>query len=392
MVVVRTFAGSVAALGVCEMLCERAYAQMRISDGIELSASYTFDALSNVSGGVRRGTRYLDNAGIALDIDPARFSPWKGGRVYLSGLYNNGAPFSDALVGDLQVVSNIETPAPAFRLYEAWIEQGFANDNVSVRAGLYDLNSEFDAIDSASLFLNSSHGIGADIGQTGQNGPSIFPVAGMAFRIQAALSEQIIVRAAIIEGTPGDPDHPERTVVKFSAGEGLFLISEIEHTLRQGKILYGAWTYTADFEPLDSSAPSGNGNVGAYLRGEQVLWGESSRRLTGFARVGWANPKYNPIEYFFAGGLRLSSPFEFRPDDFAGVAISWAQTGQPYKDNLIGQSDSADDQEISVELTYQLSVNDNLFVQPNVQFIIAPSSRRDVRNAVVLGVRVSAGF
>jgi porin len=51
-----------------------------------------------------------------------------------------------------------------------------------VKIGLYDLNSEFDVIEAAALFLNPSHGIGPDFAQSGRNGPSIFPVTSLAIR------------------------------------------------------------------------------------------------------------------------------------------------------------------------------------------------------------------
>jgi porin len=65
-------------------------------------------------------------------------------------------------------VSNIDA-SDAWKIYEAWLKQSLFQDRLPVLAGLYDLNSEFDVIESAGLFLNSSHGIGADYSQTGSH-------------------------------------------------------------------------------------------------------------------------------------------------------------------------------------------------------------------------------
>ncbi|MCG8506051.1 MAG: carbohydrate porin, partial [Sphingomonadales bacterium] len=115
-----------------------------------------------------RGVRYLDNLDLTLEADLGRAVGLADTTLFLYGLYNNGTAFSDGLVGDAQVVSNIEAPVAAFRLYEAWLEHRLFEDAVSLRAGLYDVNAEFDALESAGLFLNSAHGIGTDIGQTGE--------------------------------------------------------------------------------------------------------------------------------------------------------------------------------------------------------------------------------
>src|SRR3546814_12299182 len=78
--------------------------------------------------------------------------------------YNNGRSISD-LAGDVQAVSNIETGVRALRLYEAWIDQKIG-DAASIKLGLYDLNSEFDALDTAGFFVSSPNGIGTDIAQS----------------------------------------------------------------------------------------------------------------------------------------------------------------------------------------------------------------------------------
>ena len=71
------------------------------------------------------------------------------------------------------------------KLYEAWFEQTLFDDRLSFKAGLYDLNTEFDVVETAGLFINSSHGIGPDFSQSGVNGPSIFPTTSLGIRVKA---------------------------------------------------------------------------------------------------------------------------------------------------------------------------------------------------------------
>ena len=141
---------------------------------IEVSIAYTAEILRNTRGGVGRGARYLDNLDVTLTIDAERSFGWRGATLFVYGLYNNGQPFSDDLVGPAQGVSNIETGVRAPRLYEAWIEQRFAADGASLKFGLYDLNSEFDAFGAAALFLNPSHGVVPDFSNPAVTGPRSF--------------------------------------------------------------------------------------------------------------------------------------------------------------------------------------------------------------------------
>ena len=123
------------------------------ANGLEFSVEYTADILRVVSGGLSTGTEYLDNLDVALEIDVAEAWGAGAGTILVHGLYNNRSAFSADRVGDLQVVSNIDADE-AWRLFQLWYE--LAEANWSIRAGLYDLNSEFDVNETGSIFLNSS--------------------------------------------------------------------------------------------------------------------------------------------------------------------------------------------------------------------------------------------
>lgn len=148
------------------LLCAQANA-----DAYRFDVVYTGEVLSNVSGGVDTGNRYLDNRDLMLEVDLTKALGVGSGTVFLYGLYNNGSTFADELVGDLQVTSNIDAPE-AWRIFEAWYE--YVDGPWSIRMGLYDLNSEFDVNETGDLFLGSSHGIGAAFGQTGRMVPAFF--------------------------------------------------------------------------------------------------------------------------------------------------------------------------------------------------------------------------
>ena len=90
------------------------------SDPVSVHARYTGEVLSNLAGGLRQDTAYVDNFDLTARLDPAKLWGWDGSERFIYGLYNNGTPFSDTIVGDFQVVSNIETGVQAVRLYEAW--------------------------------------------------------------------------------------------------------------------------------------------------------------------------------------------------------------------------------------------------------------------------------
>ena len=143
--------------------------------GVELDLSYTGDVVANTHGGEARKTEYLGTIDLTLAWDSDAWFERDFGTFFVYGLWNHGGQPSRA-VGDVQATDNIEAP-DAIRLFEAWWQKTLLA-RTSLLVGLYDVNSEFYAIDSAELFLNGSFGMGGELGNSGITGPGTFPVAG----------------------------------------------------------------------------------------------------------------------------------------------------------------------------------------------------------------------
>lgn len=346
-----------------------------------LQLAYTSELIGNAAGGLQSGARYLDNLDIVFEADMEQLIGWSGAQVHLYGLYNNGNSISD-LVGDAQAVSNIETGTRAIRLYEAWIDQKFG-DVASLRVGLYDLNSEFDALDASGLFVSSPHGIGTDFAQSGQNGPSIFPFTSLAARVQVTPAEGWVVRAAILDGVPGDPGRPGRTVVRLGKDDGALLVGEVQAPIGdRGKLLIGHWRYTAPFELIDGSGVQ-KGNAGTYVRAELPL----ATGIDGFARAGTASGRFNMFDFFASSGLKFTGVIPGRDEDEFGIAIAAAFTAEPYR-----SATGASAAEIAIEATYRATLTPWLAIQPNIHYIRRPSADPTIADALVLGIRTEIGF
>src|SRR6185436_3608487 len=107
---------------------------------LSLQALYTADATGVVQGVKPRAGRYLDNIDVTADLDLDKAVGWSGATLHAYVLNNSGGAPND-IAGTLQGVDNIEVTTPRLRLFELWLEQAIGK--ASVRAGLYNLNSEF---------------------------------------------------------------------------------------------------------------------------------------------------------------------------------------------------------------------------------------------------------
>lgn len=190
-------------------------------DPIEFSVAYTADVMGAVEGGLTQRGRFLDNLDLVADIDLERVMGWRGASAHIDVLNNSGGIPNDD-IGTLQGVDNIEVPSQRARLFEAWVEQAWGD--TSIRAGLYDLNSEFYSNDSAGLLMAPAFGIGSEVAATGPNGPSIFPSTALAVRVARSWDNHFFARAAVINanaGVIGDPGG-----VDYGFDQGALMVAE----------------------------------------------------------------------------------------------------------------------------------------------------------------------
>ncbi len=388
-------------------------------NGISVELVYTVDVLSNVLGGVKRETEVLGNVDVVAGLDLEPLFGWPGGRMLFYGIHNHGGSISSA-VGDLQGVSNIEAPG-GFKLFEAWFEQEFSNGGGSLKMGLYDVNSEFDVIDSAQLFLQSSHGIGGEFGLSGKNGPSIFSVTSLGARLLVRPSESLYIQGAVLDGVPGDPGDPRGIQIDLDHDDGVLLLAEVGHvvgggraddedgedgtaasgsgTPGYGKIACGIWKYTGDFD--DTSPGNGGltpstsqGGPGVYFLAEKDVLrgaGDSDRGFSLFGRAGFASDKASPVDRYFGGGFVCRGLVPGRCEDRVGVAVAVAHLGNRVRRVSPGEP-RPEEWEVALELTYQASINSWLSVQPDLQYVVHPGGDPKLEDAVVVGVRIEVAF
>lgn len=362
------------------------------SPAVAIGATYTGEIWSQQRGGVAAGERYLDNLDLLVDVDGERLLGAEGLRFFGYALYDNGHGVCE-LTGSAQCVSNIEA-SRALRLYELWTEWQLGEGGQSLRVGLYDLNSEFDSIETASLFISPSHGIGPDLSQTGQQGPSIFPVTSLGVRASKSLGAWTI-QAAALDAVPGSPQHPDRTVIKVSKQEGALLIGEANYHFESGaRVGGGYWRYTADFDDLNAIDALGNAgrrddNAGAYFIVESptLLAHATDRKLNLFFRAGEAQERINPIGTYLGAGTVYSFSSSQQRAHQLGFAVAIARLGAPYRRAMRDIEVATMSDERSYEVTYRVAVTEWLALQSDLQYIQHPGMDPQLDPSWTVGLR-----
>jgi porin len=353
------------------------------ASALEFGVAYTADLLANVDGGLRRGEAWLGKLDLTLEADGSEAGlPGVTAFLHLQALH--GPAFSERYVGDAQVISNIEA-GDAPPVLEAWVEAELPG-GAAVKAGLVDLNSEFDGQTVGGLFLNSSHGIGPDFSQSGLNGPSIFPITAGAV-VGKVSRGAWSGRLGLFDPVAGDPADGRELRVRAPGQEGVLAVAEVERALGEGAAIRGGvWRYSTEFEVIEAvdegAEPRRAADAqGVYATLEGPL--DRDRALDGWVRLGFADDSVNAVGAYLGGGVAWGPP-----ERRWGLAVAHARLGDPARRLAQAAGESTRPAETTVEATVQLALRPGVTLQPDVQWVINPSWRPDLDDALVVGLRI----
>lgn len=369
----------------------------------------------------RSATRSMTHTDLKLRTDLDKVFGWNDAVAYLNVIDDRGNG-SNAHAGSLMGVSNIEVPVATTRLFHAWVQKGFFDDQFSVLAGIYPIDSEFFAMDSASMLLHPAYGTPADLALT--NVPSVFNNAAFGLRAKWYSPDRTVYgMGALMDGVPNDPRHPKTTAVKF--GEGTFAIAEFgwmplekSHTFDfeptdpadvrlsppvaihekyggTSKYAIGVWGYSRqqpDQLEVDAAGESRKRRShGGYVLAERTLFGLTSdplRNLTAFARYTFADPDTIAIDRSWNLGFKWRGPLASRPQD--AIALGWTRgrLANKYRQQL---TDPAKAEE-ALELSWRVEVSPWLAIQPDVQRIRHPGGSAAASAVTIVGTRFDIVF
>src|SRR5215468_1239593 len=397
--------------------------------GLQFTFTYYGDAFGNPSGGVIQGLGYDGRFGTIVDADLEKLAGWSGASLHASIHQIHGTQFSAGNLENLAVVSGIEAP-PSTRLFNLWLEQKIGNA-MNVRLGQFSAAQEFLVSQNAALFVNSTFGWPLLPAQDLPSGGPAYPEATPAVRLTWTPTDQLMARAAIFNGDPAGPgtDNPvlrDPHGLAFRMNDPPLLIAELAYAYNQrrsiaqenpnqegagsrtpprpdvaaatsglpGTVKLGAWLHTGQFadERFDSQggllATSGapplqhSGNFAVYGMVDQMLWraagSNGERELSAFLRAMGAPNDRNLIDFYLDTGLTYKGLVASRPDDTIGLGAAYGRVSPLAAANdrdvmaITGMATPIRDYEATIELTYQMQLEKNWSIQPNLQYIVHP--------------------
>jgi len=328
------------------------------------NASYIGDVVSNFDGGIKTGTNYLGKANISLGFDTKKAGWWTGGEFYTKLLNTHGNMPSVNLIGDFQTASNIEA-GNITNLYELWYNQTLGKFDITV--GLQDLNVNYVTTENGGLFLNSSFGVYSVMSKNITL--PIFPLTALGATIQWNVSKHFNWQVALFDGTPNSRN-PYNTNCIISKKDGYLIVSEFQLAKSLVKGQEGTYKVGIYYHEQNYSVNEPHQNDGIYFIADQDI----NRRFSAFTQIGFSPNSINKHNHFYSLGVNYKAFSNKRSEDKMGLAIAYA-----------GIDDNNIRSETAIELTYKLQMNENIYLQPDIQYIINPAGTEVKLNNALVG-------
>lgn len=327
---------------------------------------------------------WLQYTDVAVGYDWTMDNQW-GLQIYSSAFFTNGNSISE-LVGDLQGISNIEASQGA-EVLEAWIELK-SPLGLLVKGGILDSNADFDSIEPAQFFINSSHGIGPDLSTVGANGPSIFPETGLGGMLlyEAKLWSVKVGSFDPLTRLSGN-SFEEGKNYDWDFNDGALWLAEFKFNFEDNILGLGMWnsSYSLQREyPMIDNLSNAKGLYGFISQSKP--FGDI------YLRLGLSESKNAFIDRYLGLGWKnnISINTAFLSESVLGFSWASARLGELGLLNEFGMKKGekiSHSYEHILELSARSKLSEQVQIQPNLQYVIQPNADRKSGVRLVIGMR-----
>lgn len=351
---------------------------------LEFDITDTNEYWENLTGGVRHYGSYIGQTIVSSTINFNNiFSRDDIGDVYISAVNNRGNPMSNTNLKTFDFISNIENYNQS-KLYEFYYENKIGN--IFFKIGKFDFSSDFGFDNLSAKFLNASMMTSMVINNNTYNMTNYGPTASPGIEVRY-YHDNWILKLGLSSDNPynGNLNLNFANINTDKFGTDLFFkkpMFYLEYVYNLYiKNLKGTY-YIGGFYDTGKQANTYSnhfysGNGAGYFTLNQEIFKNKTSNLSIFLRymIDPYNSRTN-ITSTFDTGLVYNTR-----DDYFGLSFSIAHANKHITTTF------KDHNEYRIEFTYKHQINKYLFIQPDIQYIIHPSSGIGIKNEFVMGLR-----
>jgi porin len=355
--------------------------------GLNVKINYKADIFHNLGGGKAKGGKILDRTIGNLSFDGEKLFNIPGLTASVTYFHTTGGN-PDEFVGSALGTDAMAAPQAKnkSRFYEAWVQQNFASNKVSVLFGLLDINNEFLYADSASIFIHQIDGISRD--------PSLFVLdlgaySNTTLRVKITPQEEFYLQGALVDHALANDEFPSYDFLYVAEAGYKPKFNSKQHKFALG---YFGYREKINESTLSTTKPKKR-SKGFYVLAENKLYnemGDENQGLTSFIRVNFADKEVSRFDNTINVGLFYKG---INPNNKESK-LAFGITKSHFSKNYLRVVNATKSNYKSSETTYELTYSDDLLpwlnVQPDFQYITHPAGAPNLKSAKVVGLRFLA--
>ena len=368
---------------------------------LKLSATQVYQDLARGGGFTHRHAgRYTGTYDFEAEADLEKLARVPGASLYIltEGGWSQG--IEGRAIATLFGVNADAIGNQSARVVEFHYNQTFFDDRLRLRLGKIDLTGGFEcrgcpvafdgnafANDETAQFLSAAL----------VNNPTIpFPQRGLGAVVLVQPADSCYVSAGVADAKARDGEtgfntafeDPHETLSLYETGY-LAGWPSARGPLR-GAYRLGMWYDTAPKDRFDGAGVR-RGDTGLYVSMDQVLLREKGdpadeQGLGAFARFGFADAAVNPVKCFWSTGCQYRGLLPGRDADVLAVGAAQGRLACDPGAGFTARHETV------IETYYGIEVAPWLTVSPHVQYVVNPGGQKEMRDAVIVGVRIQAAF
>ncbi|WP_044423661.1 carbohydrate porin [Acinetobacter nosocomialis] len=392
--------------------------------GYKFTASIMSQAATNLDGGYNDSNTFENAAQLSLGatFDLDKNAGWKDTTASLVVTKRDGNALTlerikDPRSSQLGNAQEIYGRGKIWRLSQAWIKKGFADNTVQVKVGRMGMSEDFNSsqCEFQNLLLCGGQ-LGKSIGSIWYNSP----VGVWAANVKYQFAPEWSLGVGVYEVNPDNiktESNSDGFNLDMNNVKGATIPVELAWKPKlaafnglPGEYKVGALYSTAEANDIKTAGKVHDGKQSFWINAQQQLShaGQDPKRGLYVSFNGVVNDKATTfVQSTQQLALWYKGPFDSRPNDSIGFGIANYVVNDRAKDKQIATNESRgyysydpiasnyipiQDDELNVELNYTYQWSPAVMLRPNIQYIHQPAGVKEVDDAWVAGLSVKVNF
>ncbi len=391
-------------------------------DGVDFQVNYTMESASNLAGGYNTSTtaRYTDQWAFGTSLDLEKLLNWDDTQFQFTLTSRNGqdltSHINDPRTGGLSSVEEVYGRGQTWRLTQFWLNKGFFDHLVEVKAGRVTVGEDFDSFQSN--FQNLAFGSGQAGNWRGDRWFN-WPVSQWGGRVKFNFTPEVFLQVGFYNQTASNYDSGNGFRLDTSPTLGNMVPVELgwKPTFGPDKLPGNyrvGFYYSSVNGDKYASYHDGSYNdkahaYGGYLLLQQQLTamdGDNQRGLSMTVQGVMNDRRTSKTDNYQEVALVWKGPFASRSQDEIGVGAARIHVNSNYgrMQHRINEENGESDyrsptylpvqhgSEYNYEIYYNARLTNWLSLRPNLQYVTSPGALSEVKNAFVGGLSANVNF